>query len=286
MRDVRADRLLDIPSVANGHTLVAATIGPDGDPILLTTAAREPNHLTVHHVLAGGARIECIDLPAEGLLYPMVQPLGAEEWLLVGTVIGDGPTARVFDRKGRPLRSFDVGDGVESVQVSPSGEIWVSYFDEGIFGRSALAAEGVVCLDAAGQVLHTPTTNQLRLPPIIDCYAMNVCRNGDVWLFYYDAFPLVRIRNGRVQTVVSNVPHAAHYAKAVAVHGDDVLFGGRYDGKSDLLVRYSLRTRQAEELLLRGPEGECISYERAFGRDCSLYFVAGDSLLSVDLRTV
>jgi hypothetical protein len=112
----------------------------------------------------------------------------------VGT-LGDPNNAQIVDVSGDVLEAFHAGDGVEDVQTTGSGEIWISYFDEGIFRGDDLGQGGLVCLDDAGRQRFS--FNQLAtaadLPPIYDCYALNVASDDDVWLHYYDAFQLVHL---------------------------------------------------------------------------------------------
>jgi hypothetical protein len=78
-----------------------------------------------------------------GLFTFHVQPFG-EGWLLCEA---RGGRADVYDGAGQPRRTFDLGDASNDVQTTPDGHIWVSYFDEGVFGHG-LGSHGVVCFDS------------------------------------------------------------------------------------------------------------------------------------------
>jgi hypothetical protein len=56
------------------------------------------------------------------------------------------------------------------------GAIWNSYFDEGVFRGDDLGQAGLVCLDDAGQLQFSfnDVATMANLPPIYDCYALNV----------------------------------------------------------------------------------------------------------------
>jgi hypothetical protein len=99
-------------------------------------------------------------------------------------------------KSGRFLRSVNLGDGIADVQATPDGEIWVSYFDEGVFG-DGIGRYGAICFDAHGDLRfnYGEYAKHEGLPLISDCYAMNVSASGDVWLNYYTDFPLVHLRN-------------------------------------------------------------------------------------------
>jgi hypothetical protein len=114
-----------------------------------------------------------------------------------GWLLGEqrGGRALVYDQQGRLISTFDLGDASEDLQTTQDGKIWVSYFDEGVFG-DGIGVEGAVCFDAGGSpdFRFADFANSQRLPAIADCYAMNVTPEGEVWLNYYTDFPLVRLR--------------------------------------------------------------------------------------------
>ena len=100
--------------------------------------------------------------------YSFAQPLPDRKWLLVeGRASPDrSPNADVFDEKGQIVSSLFLGDGIESVQVAASGDIWVGYFDEGVYGGGQLERSGLVCFDPQGNP-------KLRFfPDIVDSFAM------------------------------------------------------------------------------------------------------------------
>ena len=82
--------------------------------------------------------------------------------------------------------------GIEDVQVTESGIIWTSYFDEGVFGNRGwndpIGKNGLVAWNGLGEKIYEflPTT---ELGEICDCYALNVISDREVWLYYYTEFP-------------------------------------------------------------------------------------------------
>jgi hypothetical protein len=95
----------------------------------------------------------------------------------------DGPdlNAAVYDRGGKIVSRFCLGDGIEHLYVSPSAQIWAGYFDEGIFGNfgwggnrdgsftEPIGAPGIVCFDRNGQRQWKFDDDSMA-----DCYCMNV----------------------------------------------------------------------------------------------------------------
>lgn len=167
-----------------------------------------------------------------------VQPLG-EGWLLAERRRGH---ATVYDSQGRVCAALDLGDASEDLQTTPDGKIWVSYFDEGVLG-SGLGAHGVVCFDHAGTPLfkYREFAAKHDLPPIHDCYAMNVADHGAVWLNYYNEFPLVLLRNFELETIWREF---AHMGNAFAMRGREAVYWR--DGQC---LRAALDTRSEPEII-------------------------------------
>ncbi len=141
-----------------------------------------------------------------------------------GWLLGErrGGRTLVYDPHGTVTAAFDLGDASEDLQTTADGKIWVSYFDEGVFG-DGLGVEGAICFDSAGLPIFrfAEFAGRHGLPMIDDCYAMNVTTEGDVWLNYYTDFPLVRLRGFTLQEVRQPFRHMGH---AFAVRGTQALY--------------------------------------------------------------
>lgn len=133
--------------------------------------------------------------------------------------------AKVFDPSGNCVKAFTLGDGIQDVQVSKAGEIWVSYFDEGVFGNfgwtSPIGASGLVRFDDTGKVMWEFTAGE-----IADCYALNVFADR-AWAYYYTSFELAEVKPGGITRYETGVD-GAH---AFALDSQNVAFLGGY-GKS------------------------------------------------------
>lgn len=93
--------------------------------------------------------------------------------------------ARVF-RDGVETASFHCGDGIEHLQIDPDDAIWIGYFDEGVYGETELAQQGLVRMSLEGELIAGAKAL------IDDCYALNVGR-GAVWASWYSSFMIVRL---------------------------------------------------------------------------------------------
>ena len=138
-----------------------------------------------------------------------------------GKAVGQGRAS--FHEANGALRSVaEFGDAIESIQTTADGRIWVSYFDEGVFG-SGIGRQGLVCFDSAGRNLfkYADFAEQNDLPMISDCYAINVDFSGDVWLNYYMDFPLVRLREFKLHKAWKEF---GALGKAFAIRGEEIIY--------------------------------------------------------------
>lgn len=286
---ITATRAFDLEEVVQGRHVVRVAVGPGFDPIILsldappdyrTTApsgasfaklrAGHTNHYRIDHFQNGQWRSITLSPTHEN--YHCVQPLGADEWLLVrGRAKGiSDQNAHVYDSDGTLTRSFHAGDGIEDVQTTEDRQIWVSFFDEGVFGDSTLGQAGLVCLDRSGQV--TFRFNEFAsaglVPDIADCYALNVCFDREVWLCYYTDFPLVQLAEGKIARIWREL--SVKGSHAFAVSGRKVLFTGGYNKRNRLFL-VDLDTSKVQQRIPVDGEGKEIVAFSAFGRGSGLW---------------
>jgi hypothetical protein len=223
-----------------------------------------------------------------------IQPL-AENLLLVcsrSEYRGPGDfdlNGRLYARDGSFVRGFLLGDGVETVQATRRGELWASYFDEGIFGnfgwQDPVGAAGLVAWSDRGEKLYDyepagPAT------PISDCYALNVATDDDVWCCYYTDFPLVHLHKKQIASTW-NVPVSGSHAFAVAA--GHALFAGDYKNRDAFhLIRLGENgaATRLGQFALQGEGGAAVKAERTVGRGGSLYVLGEGILYEVALEEV
>ena len=142
---------------------------------------------------------------------------------------------QVFDALGRVSWTFRVGDAIEHLLADESGALWVGYFDEGIFGDDPLSVPGLRRWGIHGEELWT---HDWRADgEISDCYALNV-HGTHAWACTYHLFSVLEIRPDRGTTVVR--ANKVHGAKALAVHGERVVFFSGYGENHDRFVNAEL----------------------------------------------
>ncbi len=141
-----------------------------------------------------------------------------------GWLLGEGRGGRAsfHDARGALHLTVELGDAIESIQTTTDGRIWVSYFDEGVFG-SGIGRQGLVCFDSSGKDVfrYADFAEQNGLPMICDCYALNVDMSGDVWLNYYTDFPLVRLHDNKLDRMWAKF---GVLGNAFAIRGDEIIY--------------------------------------------------------------
>ena len=215
-----------------------------------------------------------------------LQRFGSHGWLTYeARSLPDDRNLKIYDNEFRETHSVRAGDGIKEVQTDSAGAIWVSYFDEGVFGGSEIASSGVVRFDAAGavQFRYSELAQRHNLPLIDDCYAMNLV-NGATWIYYYSAFPLVKIENDDVAAIWKDV--GVNGARAFAVAEDEALFAGSYDDHYSVF-RFSLSDSRIEKLSPVDESGQPLPRSNPisptwFARGSRLYFRSSDTLFCCD----
>ncbi len=293
--------VLRFADVIGDRHLITATVGPALEPVLLSLGrapdyrtsgthatflkkhAAQSNDFRVHY--RAGADWAALDLLPTTENYHHVQTLRGGRWLLVrGRAASERDrNVRVYEVDGTPGPAFHAGDGVEDVQATEGGQIWVSYFDEGVFGDTPLGRAGLACLDPDGRPAFrlTDLTDPV-LQSMADCYALNVRSDREAWLCFYTDFPLVRLVDWRVAGHW-RVPVAGSHGFAVT--GDRVLFGGSYT-KPHALFLGRLGTTRFVELTPAAAGGGPLRKFWAFGRRHLLFLATADALYSVDLAAL
>jgi hypothetical protein len=261
-------------------------------------ASRTRRRLPAELLFHDGTNSWEIALDAVTVAHPHVQPLPDGEILLVGARCRrhrDSTVERnahVYGPDGALRRELVFGDGIQDVQVASSGDIWVSYFDDGIFGNygwggrvsaQPVGRSGLVCFDARGNATweFAPVAG---LHMMADCYALNVARNV-VWAYYYTEFPLVRIGAGRAIRWWSTPIRGA---RALAVDGRRVLLCGGYAPDRGRCVLAELRdgngVTTVDEYRFVLSDGLPIDGVRVIGRGPVLHAFTEDAWYQVDLH--
>ncbi len=192
-----------------------------------------------------------------------------------------GSERPIYVSDGTLSRSFHAGDGIEDIQTTEDGRIWASYFDEGVFGSTVLGQTGLACLETSGQVRFKFNELAARGTDIIDCYALNVCSDREVWLCYYTDFPLVQLLDGKIAGLWPELSVKGSHASAVS--GREVLFAGGYENRNRLFL-VDLDSSKVDQRIPVDADGNEIADFTAFGGGNRLWLQSGCAIFLVDFR--
>lgn len=185
----------------------------------------------------------------------------------------------IYEGSGRFRHTVDLGDASNDVQATPGGRIWVSYFDEGVYGNDLGSQQGLLCFNSEGQQLfkYFDFAEQNSLPFIDDCYAINVVNEDEVWLSYYSAFPLVCIKNFQLHRVWRDFG----CMRAFAFTGDGLIFAKCYEDAQ--LLKRSLGDQTHAELLEAIDErGQAIRSFQVAARGSRMYLWTETAVYEMD----
>ena len=301
-RALHAQPLVDFTAALAGWGYpVAHGVGYDGAAYVVA-ARPSTEQLTVEHGLGvfpktrrdrpldhlvlrwSGENLEQWVVPSVAANVSFVQPLGAEVLLASArchaSASGPEHNGLVVDRRGAVTRTLVLGDGLADVRTTPDGDIWLSYFDEGVYGnygwQQPMGASGLVQLDASGAVRFEYDASSAGTGPIDDVYATNLTPSGDLWIYFYSDFALVRVHADRYERFASRVEGA----RAVAIADDRALLVGTY-GHPDHGTIVSLR-RGARA----APEAVRIQMESRGSLASARLVARGDTVWVFDGRSV
>jgi hypothetical protein len=189
--------------------------------LLARRAGGKPGQLVLRNK---GGHLQRLELPEEKpRAWSFAQPF-QKGVLLVGS--RGEQNALSVDWDGRERARWSAGDGIEDLRTTPDGTVWVSYFDEGVFG-GGVGGPGLVAFTPGGEQRFAYDASAAGTDSISDAYALDVVGNDDVWLYFYNEFPIVRVHQGRYQVWRMKQPIAG--AKGLAVRDGRALLLGSYD---------------------------------------------------------
>lgn len=222
--------------------------------------------------------------------YHMVQPIDKDH-ILVASARSEfyedhsfDLNAKVFDTKGNLLREFLLGDGIQHLYVTEENNIWTSYFDEGVFGnygwKNPIGANGLRAWDSKGSEKYKYPNNGKHF--IVDCYALNVVSDEDVWFYYYSDFEVGRYFQGRIEYYKPDVDGSDGFA----VYDDHLLFRDKEDKGSYILYTAGKRKKLKRKCVwsFMNEENQTIHADIISCRGPQMLLLEGKKVYLVDLR--
>lgn len=257
---------------------VAYGVGHDRE--VFAVARAEPTRYLIARVRGPEVRTMTI---TEQRVVSYVQPMG-EDVLIASARCqwrpsGAEKNAVIVDRDGGVRSMITLGDGINGLNVARDGTIWVSYFDEGVFGNygwsrpgpRAIGAPGLVAFDANGDTRFTYRSDAAGTDDICDAYATTLTEDGAVWVYFYTEFPIVRVGDGEYRVWKFGVSGG----RALAVYDDHALLVGDYEKQSLARLVHLQRNGVAKvvrEFDVTDDEGRSMESALAVGRGHDVFF--------------
>lgn len=308
--------IADIPEAPGGFALAASSVSSDGTGLFLYVEADKvdgvfgtytdqggatfPNTKTPESVV--GRLIEIsdgtsIETPLNGIdvTFPFVDRFPDGRILVAGRRASryeDGTfdlNGLVFTPDGELDRRFALGDGIEQVSCDGLGRIWVSYFDEGVFGNygwgnEPIGGHGLVCFGADGTILweFEATNHRGDARYISDCYALNV-KDDQAWAFYYADFDICAIDRDFKPSVYGTALEGCH---GLAVLGSQVLLPSQYTDPPDAGYLGTLadgRLQDVQKVRMLFPDTYRVERPHLHGRGSTLNLFHEDRWYQYDM---
>jgi hypothetical protein len=173
-----------LPPLAD-DVLRTVSVGPSGEAVAVWMNAADEQMLHTHSGVGGAQRRRPVaarvvvqtagsaSVTAIADFDPQafrVQPLPDGQFVAVAA---RGGYATMFGADGVAVRQGSVGDGVNHVLTTPSGRVWIGYFDEGVHGRDQVAHHGIArfATDLEPDWLYP---FDAEVGQVHDCYSLNV----------------------------------------------------------------------------------------------------------------
>jgi hypothetical protein len=313
LRPASEPRKLNRP---NGFTAASVAVGINGEAIRLLVPEDQAQALTARTVQPGWASFPKTHTDGEySSIFSISSAAGTREARLSGLtatfakvdILPDGEllivaprchrtrdsnyelNAKIFGQDGEQKNAFLLGDGINHVQSDAKGNIWVGYFDEGVYGNFGWQ-DGVDRLGSMG--LSCFTRNGKKIwdfkPPegfdyISDCYALNVSGSG-AWAYYYSDFSVSFIDS---DWHVHAWKTRTSGSRTFAVGNERILLYGGYGDRRTSCSLLKLQNGAAEfvgEVSLLLPTNIDLSKAIVIGRNRELHVFSSDEwyVFSID----
>ncbi|MGH3664432.1 MAG: hypothetical protein ACRDT8_06885 [Micromonosporaceae bacterium] len=258
----------------------AVGVADDGTAYVVWPSLRPSNakSATVHPSADGAS--EAVRLETE-LRPSFVQPLGQGRILLAAARTRGEPNAEVWTFAGELVTRGQLGDAIEHCLTTASGKLWVGYFDEALSGEGP-QSHGLARFTADFGVDWLYPFQEL--PPIVDCYALNV--DGETAHCYaYTDFHIVSISDA---DAADHGPAPKRSASRLLVAGDRAVLIGGSRAEYDLVTPLRIDTDgihldgQQRRLVL--PDGLEAQRLRYVCRGADLHAFAGATWYRISLE--
>ena len=194
-----------LPRLGPNHQVIGYNISGAGEALVMYSQARGENRQQLTLAITKASGWDIFEFDDTDIRFPTFD-IFRDGRIFVADSRCSWRSKNDFDRNGFPFDAQGklktqilVGDGVKELFVDDAERVWVSYFDEGIFGNNGWGQRGAEPVGASGlnvfssnsEILwrYIPPTENLRID---DCYSLNVFDRG-AYIYSYSAFPVCKI---------------------------------------------------------------------------------------------
>ena len=213
--------------------LASVTVGPDQEACCVWTSPHDDRIATLTQQGVDGTIWQTTSMTRALPRFPMVQPHPVG-WIVIGQRCHEDNNVLILTPDGRVAGRSRVGDAVHNAYTTRSGQLWTSYFDEGILDEPS---NGSGCL--RWEIIQDPhgfmgLDLTWRMPGgWVDCYALNVTDHASYALLY-PGFPIAAIKDDRARMVAS--PEVSAGATAMVTDGYRMALVGSYSRRDRVVL--------------------------------------------------
>lgn len=289
MTQFQLEFVTDRPALGNACVPVCDSVSPSGAGLFLfekkpakekfsgqsempLTHEKMVSKRTFKLVVVSGEKVSEITIPNVDLSSQFVDVLPDGRVLLASARCRsvNHMNGLIYDPKSKKTVCFCAGDGIQNMFADNLGRIWISFFDEGIFGETKISASGAVCLNDQGDILWRYKESQ-GFSSISDCYAMNVCET-EAYIYFYTDFPLCKISQKFALEYWETTLSGCH---TIAIGENSALFSGEYDdpvSRFYFVQKTNQKLGTAKSVTIVLPDGSPIDEGKILARGPMLHF--------------
>lgn len=193
--------------------------------------------------------------------------------------------ALIYTRNGNLLNQMIFGDGIANIKIDENNNIWISYFDEGVYGNNGWVQPfgnmGLLYLNYNGELQYEYKPEKPH-KFIDDCYALTIDSKNDIWFYYYSEFVLCKYSNGNLTYYK---PHASG-SSCLLIGNRSILMDEGY-GKHNQYGIFDKETlNEIDEIILVNENDEQISNSLKYYEDSRGILLTENKIYIFDLCTI
>ncbi len=178
--------------------------------------------------------------------FPIIRQLSDNSFLIADSRTStQSENCFIYDFKGNVQRQFFAGDGIEDIEIVRD-KIIITYFDEGVFGKTGPNNEGLVIFDFKGEIILK--YNQKHGDQIIsDCYC--ICKHGANRILFlpYTDFQLIELNLDTGEEKKYDIPEEVKGSKGLTSTADCIIFHSPYEDARGI-YRWGIGARKIERI--------------------------------------